>query len=151
MNNNNKQAVTKTKLNINTVEEVLHSHTCDWLARCIPRTNLVSDALIGQEWAGSGLKSKWSPTEAVDSKQIFSQSISLTNSWQMAVAFLTNYTQIIALKSYLQHKQLRITQCTDRPPPSRLRRKKASSPLMNFLLCSRLWVRKLLVPVPGPR
>ena len=39
---------------------------------------------------------------AVNSTLIFSKYISLTNSWWMALLFLTNYTPITAVKSYLQ-------------------------------------------------
>lgn len=37
--------------------------TCDWQARHIPRTNQRGDTLIGQKWAGNGVKSKWTRTE----------------------------------------------------------------------------------------
>ena len=33
----------------------------------------------------------------------YSQTVSLTNSWWMALVFLTDYTWTVALKSYLQH------------------------------------------------
>ena len=43
--------------------------------------------------------------QSTNRKLIFSQSISLLNSRRIAFPFLTNYNQILALKSYLQHKQ----------------------------------------------
>ena len=63
------------------------------------RTNQGRDLLIGQKRAGSRLKSKVSfrgrcePTTAC-----ILQSISLTNRRRKAMAILTNYTPIIALK-----------------------------------------------------
>ena len=39
------------------------THTCDWQARLISRTNQRRDALIGQRWFGRGLKSKLFHTE----------------------------------------------------------------------------------------
>ena len=87
-----------------------NSCTCDfhgWRWRWIPQTNQERDALIGQKLAGRGLEWKGSHTYSVQvcsqPKLIFFQRISITVSWWTATEFKINYTQIIALKSYLQH------------------------------------------------
>lgn len=54
------------------------------------------NALIGQKWAGGGLKSKWSLTEAVIQNR-YSHRVFHSHNWRRAVALLTNDPQVIAL------------------------------------------------------
>lgn len=56
-----------------------------------------------------------------------------------------------AFQRWDAHRHIIVTTWSYDSAPSRLKRKKVSSPLMKFLLLSLLWVIKVLVPVPGPR
>lgn len=69
----------------------------DWQADFFPWTNQGRSVLIGQKWAGRVLnESKWAVGMQSNRRDTsHSQSISLTNSWQMARAFVTNDTQMI--------------------------------------------------------
>ena len=79
--------------------KVFNLRTHDWQKICIPWSTQASEALIGRIWGGGSRNFGISLIQrqaCSQPEQTFSQSISLINIWRMALAFLTNYTEMIA-------------------------------------------------------
>ena len=120
-------------LRLSTSGKCYVSHTRDWQASWILQTNQGGVALL--ERTGSCPKSKLAHTEAgaVDSNPIFSQHISLTNTWQTGLqAILTNDTQWFFHLPYITFKSR----------PCRVNPSSAIEPLHRFSSprsCLRVW------------